>query len=427
MNIEKQIGIETFLTKNPGIGGKLRVNVEDFIVDEISINPKKQNGEYTIAQIRARNWETFKLVNEISKRLKISRNRISFAGTKDKRAITTQLISIKDKLNNVKQIDIPDVEISNLYSSNKKIEIGYLIGNKFNIIIREIEKDGREVKEIVESIGNQIISTGGFPNFFGVQRFGTLRPISHIVGENIINENFKEAVFTYIANPMKTEDVEVYNARKFLEETLDFREALKIYPKYLNFERAMINHLINNSKDYIGALSKLPKNLRLMFIHAYQSYLFNKIISERMKKGLPINEPIIGDICLPIEKNGIINRKTRIEVNESNYLKVKKKLKEGKAVVSGILFGYKSDFAKGMQGEIERKIIEHEGIKGEDFIIPKIQELSSKGTRREILAPLRKIDWKVNKDVKLEFELKKGSYATSLLREFMKCDDIMCY
>lgn len=427
MNFEKQVGIQTFLTENKGIGGKLRYNVEDFIVDEISINPTENNGKYIIAKIKARNWETFRLVNEISKKLKISRRIISFAGTKDKRAITTQLFSIISELEKVKQLNISDVEVLEAYSSDKKIKIGDLIGNRFHIVIREIDKDYEEIKEEIEDISNKIINCGGFPNFFGIQRFGSIRPITHIVGKKIINQDFKEAVFTYIANPLKTEGIEVIKVRKFVQETKDFTEALNIYPKFLSFERSMIHHLKNHPDDYIGALNKLPKNLVLMFIHAYQSYLFNKMISERMKQKLPIHEPIIGDICLPIEKHGLVNRRDLIEVSETNYPKVKKKVKEGKASISCILFGYKTEFSRGEQGEIERKIIEKEGIKPEDFIIPQMKEFSSKGSRREIIAPLKKIDWKVKENVEFDFQLTKGCYATSLLREFMKCEDIMSY
>lgn len=427
MNSEKQIGIETFLTKDKGIGGKLRVNLEDFIVEEISVSPNKENGKYTIVKIRAKNWETFKLINEISKKLKVSRNRINFAGTKDKRAIKTQLISIKDSIEKVLQLDIQDVEILDAYTSSKKIDVGDLLGNKFHVVIREIKMEKNEAKEIVENISNQILDVRGFPNFFGVQRFGILRPISHIVGKNIIKKNFKEAVFTFIGNPMENEDKEVIKARKFVEETEDFNEVLKFYPKYLNFERAMMHYLKNHPSDYCGSFNKLPKNLTKMFVHAYQSYIFNRILSERMKKGIPINEPIIGDICLPIEKNGLPNRKELIEVDESNFAKIRKKVKEGKAIVSAILFGYEPEFAKGEQGEIERKIIEEERVNPNDFIIPKIEKLSSKGIRREILAPLKKIDWKVDNYVELKFQLIKGCYATSLLREFMKCKDLMCY
>ena len=94
LKIEKNIGIETFFTSTKGLGGKLRSTPEDFVVNEISRHlPNKETGKFTIARVTAINWETNLLVRELSNKLHISRKRISFAGTKDKRAKTTRLMS----------------------------------------------------------------------------------------------------------------------------------------------------------------------------------------------------------------------------------------------------------------------------------------------------------------------------------------------
>ena len=86
-DFEKNIGIETFFTDYAGISGKLRTIPEDFIVNEVFLYPKKvENGCFAIAEVSSKNWETHRLVRELSKRLKISQKRICFAGTKDKRA-----------------------------------------------------------------------------------------------------------------------------------------------------------------------------------------------------------------------------------------------------------------------------------------------------------------------------------------------------
>jgi len=86
-------------------------------------------------------------------------------------------------------------------------------------------------------------------------------------------------------------------------------------------------------------------------------------------------------------------------------------------------------------GEIEQAVIERGKIDYRDFIIPKIPFLSSRGTRRSVLGRINKIDWKLQKDtlqsdkqaVTLKFELQKGCYATSLLREFMKSENARDY
>ena len=73
------------------------------------------------------------------------------------------------------------------------------------------------------------------------------------------------------------------------------------------------------------------------------------------------------------------------------------------------------------EGEIEHKVVENEKIEREDFIIKQIPELSSAGIRREILAPLEHIDWKIQTEqLSIKFSLLKGDYATCLMREIMK-------
>jgi tRNA pseudouridine13 synthase len=122
-------------------------------------------------------------------------------------------------------------------------------------------------------------------------------------------------------------------------------------------------------------------------------------------------------------------------VNENNIEKVNKQISKGKAAVSGILFGSDSTFSEDKMGEIEHKVIEKEKIDPRDFIIPEIPYISSAGSRRPLLAIFSNFEYKLIKDelndnkkaLVLNFELQKGSYATSLLREFMKTDDIKNY
>lgn len=431
--IEKSIGIETYLTRSEGIGGKLRSTPQDFCVKEIFNYPKEsEDGKFTIAEITLVNWETNLLIREISQRLRISRNRIGFAGTKDKRAITTQLMSFynidKDKLRSIK---INDLTIKNLYSSERPIKIGDLHGNSFDIIIRNLE--GTKIEENVKETFEVIKHYCGVPNFYGIQRFGVIRPITHLVGKHIVFNDFESAVMTYIGNPLKTEGENSYKLRKRLEETRDFSEAFRNYPQHLTFEKSMLNKLVKNNEDYVGALLELPKNLLTMFIYAYQSFLFNKILSIRMKKNIPINEAIIGDIILPIRK-GVIDQ-NEISVNKNNIDKINKQIKRGRAFVSGPLFGSDTNLAKGEIGEIERKVIEKEKIDVRDFIIPEIPFMSSGGLRRPLLSPVQNLSYKIiaddlykqKKALKVSFDLYKGSYATALLREIMKSLDITAY
>jgi tRNA pseudouridine13 synthase len=120
-----------------------------------------------------------------------------------------------------------------------------------------------------------------------------------------------------------------------------------------------------------------------------------------------------------------------IPVRETNLDKVNVQISKKKAVVSGLLIGYDTVFAEGEMGEIEHAVIGSEKIAPRDFIIPEIPFLSSSGSRRALLALISFLDWTLhidelheeNQALTLRFELQKGCYATSLLREIMKSND----
>ncbi len=427
---ERAIGIYSYLTPDVhGIGGKLKGEVEHFHVEENSIvPPEHDDGQYTIARIRVRNWETNRLVRFIASNLHISRRAVMFAGTKDKRAVTTQLFCINAPPEAVLSLSIPDVEVLSAYRSRRKIEIGDLIGNRFRIFLGGVEVGEGELKKRLDSVTEKIEEIGGFPAFFGVQRFGAQRPVTHIVGKYIVKGDFRGAVHAYAGNPSDREDKEVREARVFVDETEDYTGALKIYPHHLTFEREMLEHLATMPGDYSGALKRLPKNLLMMFVHAYQAYMFNLAVSERIERGISLTEPNVGEIVIPIDRNGLPYHERPMRVTEGNRELMSRRIKEGRAFISSVLFGCESEFSGGVMGEIEREIVEREGLKREDFIIPQIREISSKGHRREILAPVKGLKWSVEGGgVWFEFELTKGNYATVLLREYMKSGDIMDY
>ncbi len=409
MYTEKDIGIFSFLSSTPGIGGKLRKSIDDFYVEEIPLEfDRDENGKNLCLKVKLRNWETNRFVKILSKSLGISKHRIKFAGNKDKRGITIQYFCILNY--DALDINLKDAEILESFKTNYELNIGDLYGNKFRIIVSDAECDSK-----VERIEKEL--NGFFPNFFGVQRFGASRPITHIVGKFIVEENYREAVRYYVGYPSSFEEDE---GRKIFFENMDAAEAMKEIGKNASYERAILNYLIKNDDDYVGALRVLPKNLLLLFVHGYQSYIFNKILSERLKFGIDVQ---VGDIAMKVDEYGLPKQEF-VKVNNFNIEKIRKLVMAGRAYISTILFGYESFFSGGIQGEIEKRIIEEEGINKNMFRIRKIPELSSKGRRRNILSPI--IDYNRNGCLFL-FTLHRGSYATSLMREFMKQENLEFY
>ena len=423
--MERDLGIEGYLTTTPGVDGTVKASAEDFVVEEVSTPPLRDaDGRFTIARIRVREWETNRLVRQLARSLHISRRRIGYAGTKDKRALTTQLFSFdRVEPGAMASLRLQDVEILETFRASRPLELGDLMGNRFRIVIRGLRTTVAKASETVQETTRQLQAAGGFPNFFGIQRFGSVRPITHQVGRHIVRGEFREAVETYVANPIEGEDPESFEVRAALQASGDVKGALHDYPRNYTFEKAILNHLAVHPNDDVGALRALPLNLLMMFVHAYQSFLYNRILSERMRRGLPIHEPIEGDLVLPADRCGRPDRERVIEVSGDNLERVAARCREGKAWVSAVLYGAQSVLAEGEMGEIERKTIAEEALRPEDFIIPDLPRISSKGTRREILAPFGNLQAQVVGDtLDLSVELTRGAYATCLVREYTKAE-----
>ena len=157
--VRPEVGKEIFLSNSKGIQGKLRKKPEDFRVEEIiSQNEKshwiwaKENkqGKHSIVRITAKNWDTHVLVKKLSKELGIGQKAIGFAGTKDKRALTTQFFSIKSEPERIKLIKLKNVDIDFKHLSIKPVRLGNLIGNKFTIKVSDVNVNYGRIKNILE-------------------------------------------------------------------------------------------------------------------------------------------------------------------------------------------------------------------------------------------------------------------------------------
>ena len=154
-----------------------------------------------------------------------------------------------------------------------------------------------------------------------------------------------------------------------------------------------------------------------MFVHAYQSYLFNMILTERIRE-IGLNNVSDGDIVLPVDYLFNATTTREIRVNSMNRTMIAESIARNELRPSIPLIGYESSFSGGVQGQIEKELVEKEGIGTEMFRIPEYRDMWSSGERR--IVSCMPSDFRINEDVSLDFSLGRGIYATSLLREFLK-------
>lgn len=443
--VENFVGIESYATsKIKGINGEYKSLFKDFIVKEIDKNgkilsiaedfsspkfSKELHDKFTTFNLIKVNRDTFEAIRKISKALKLPSNLIQYSGLKDKQAISVQKISIKGNyVKDLQKLNIRDIFIRNIYPSKKPVKLGSHRGNHFTITIRNLKDSNNLRRNIEKSL--KYIKTFGFPNYFGLQRFGNYRPNSHIVGQLFLKGDYENAFKEYVSSTYSTESNESRKARSEFRRNGDLKKAYDRFPKLLKYEKEMIYFLLNHPNDYEGATKTLPKDLIRLLISSFQSYLFNRMISTRVKKGIPLFKPVNGDVISILDdKNGNITQiKYIYGAGYDNYLK--KALKINRALIVLPIIGSTTnlddfplmktifeDICR--EDKIDKEIFKSDYIDGNDF----------KGAIRAMTVKpngLQMIEFATDelnpgkRKIKIEFSLQKGSYATMLLRELIK-------
>ena len=434
--------MQYYVSDADGLGGRLRTSPADFRVRELEsfavepVDADPGGYQHVVLRVTLDNVETNAFAGALSDRLGISRERVSWAGTKDKRAITTQLFSV-DGIDPTDVPDVPGAEIEVIGRAGRPVLFGDLAGNAFEITVREIPvaEPAATALDVSDALGefagtSAAGDTIAVPNYFGQQRFGSRRPVTHDVGLAIARGDWEGAVLAYVGNPHDREPEATQAAREYVEETRDWAGAIERFPRALGYERAMCQRLAENGAveptDYREALETLPSNLQSLMVNAAQSYLFNLILSERLERGLPFDRPVPGDVVCFRDSDapdGLALPDTdRLQrVTSERVATVERHCERGRAFVTAPLVGTETELADGEPGEIERSVLESIDIEQSAFDLP--GAFDSTGTRRAIQVRTDlTIEEPAPDALAIDFSLPKGSYATVLLREYLKAD-----
>jgi len=228
-------------------------NEEDFIVEEQPIK-FSLNGSFLILKIKKTNCDTWELIDRLAKFLGIYSNEIGYAGLKDKRATTTQYISIPKKYSKeIKLFRNKKIEILETFLHNEKLNIGDLEGNRFKINLHNVEiSDVNHIQKIIK-----IISKKGIPNYFGYQRFGkevvdNLAKAKDVVyGEEIVKDKklSKMLVAAYQSNFFNAWLVERLKLSKDYFDLLDGDVFLDLQKYKIFTPKSITANILNDFKN----------------------------------------------------------------------------------------------------------------------------------------------------------------------------------
>jgi len=337
---------------------KIKQIPEDFVVREITDIKLKDNGNYTYFILKKRNYTTERAVSTIAHYLKTDRKNIGYAGSKDKNAITEQLISVKGQIKK-ENINLKDIELIHKGKGNERISLGDLKGNEFIITVRGLNKEDIKINQKTFSI----------PNYFDEQRFSKN---NSDIGRLILKKDFKGAVDLILSDYSKEKN---------------------------NFEKEVKENISRLPNDFIGAIKKVPKKIRMMYVHAFQSLIFNNTITELIKSET--------------------KEYKKVDYSNGFFVFPDKDLKNIKIPIVGFGTEFKDKKIK----DISSVLLKKEGITLRDFIIRGMPELASEGNERDMFVKAEKLNIKTEDDELnkkkciVSFTLPKGSYATIVIKK----------
>ena len=390
LNLDSEIGITVYSTEFNGIGGKIRIEPEDFQVTEL-ISQRAQNSindqeGYAVYKLKKKKIDTNHALSDVFRKKGI---RLKALGLKDASAITEQFICSGNKGKSIENFSTNKYSLEKIGFVKKPLSKKDMISNHFKIKISDCSND---LSSFIEY--DKIL------NFYGYQRFGSKRPVTHLIGKAILQRDFKKAVELILSFTSPYDSKENTEIREKLSDKENYEKYFDQVPYQMDIERIVLKEMIEHG-DTLRAVRSIQISLRRFYIQAYQSFLFNQSLSSAFSDGENLFEAKSGDVCFDFHGvigkyvKGLDQRLALPFVGYSYYKKTR--------------FDYQIS-----------KILEREEIAPKDFFIKEMQEVSSEGGFRQ--AAIHCSDHS-SYDTTAEFSLSRGSFATILLREIMKPKD----
>ena len=385
--IDKEIGISVYTTQSPSVKGKIKENQNDFLVKEVlsekTINSFNNTEGHAVYILKKSGLDTNHALSDVEKRYGLV---LKSLGLKDANAQTEQYVYTYKKLKPLAKIEGQKFSLQLVGFTPKPISKKQMLGNTFEIKISNLSES------LPSFTGDEKIL-----NFFGYQRFGSKRPITHLVGKAIVKGEYTKALEYILSFSSKYDSEKNNEIRKLISKRKSEPEIIDLVPYSMDIERNLLKQL-SNDEDPKNAIRSIPLTMRRFYIQAYQSFLFNKTLSYAYEYEEELFSPIDDDVCF--DKNAEIG-------------KFQNELTQKLAIP---LIGH-SYYKKSRFDYYIKKVLEDELLTPKDFFIKDFQEISIDGGFRN--ASIKYENFNIEQNL-IKFQLQRGSYATIVLREILK-------
>ncbi len=400
------------------IGGRLRERTEDFLVEEIPLYEPAGEGEHIYLFVEKRGMSTLELVGVLAEHFGVRRRDVGYAGLKDKKAITRQVVSIwapGRKLEDFPMLRHDRVGVLWADRHVNKLRPGHLKGNRFSIRVRGVGfQAALSAQRTLERLARE-----GLPNRIGEQRFGFLGN-NHLIGRAIILGRWQDAADLLLGPSAEHPSAQPEGRRLYAAGRPG--EALPEFHPSLRTEREALRALASGASPE-EALGRMDRSVMSYYVTAFQSAVFNAVLNAREAEGA-LGSLKEGDIAFmhaslatfavgpaELEQPEMPGRLSRFEVSPS-----------------GPMWGTSMRRATGEPGDREREALASSGVTEADLEQFAARGGAIEGARRPLRVPVIDPEVEGGADehgtyVRCAFELPRGCFATSVMRLVMGADE----
>ncbi len=385
---------------------KLRRLPEDFQVDEITqVTP--ESGPFALYRLTKTSIGTPEAVGAIVEKWQIHRRRISYGGLKDRHAVTVQYLTIHNGPR--KALRQNSFELEYLGQIRAPFTPAEIDGNRFQLVLRDMTTAEVEQAEAATAQVQQ----SGLPNYFDDQRFGSLGVSGEWIARAWCLGNWERALWLALADPHVNDPSSEKKQKQLLRDLWGkWPECQQQLDR--SSRRSIVTYMSDKVKvgkdpDYRGALARISVDLRGLYLSAFQSALWNRLLTRYLENRCAT------DALRPFD---LLSGRSVFPVHADP---------DAIAMVQDIelpLPCARMERPEGLIGDLLDSVLQEEQIELREIRVKYPRDsFFSKGLRRAIIHPtgLKCItaDDELHAQrhkILLTFELPRGSYATILVK-----------
>lgn len=394
----------------PGVSCAFREELEDFEVEELPAYEPCGEGEHLYLWIEKRGIGTPDAERRLARALHVPEAGCGHAGRKDARGVTRQWLSLHGaRAEEALALELDGIRVLRAEYHGNKLRVGHLIGNRFMLVLRGIDAGRRGDLEAVLAA----LERRGMPNYFGQQRFGR-GGRAHELGKLLVADDREGYVHALVSPEHAGSSPAAAELRRVIlaGERSAYRHLGGLARRLDSDLGALAQQLARRPGSLASAVRAIPKSTRRFHVNALQSVCFNGVLAARLERWGELGSLHVGDMAQKHDSGGCFRvEDAELDTGRAGRLEISP---------TGPMPGPRMDSPEGEPGELEARVLKDLGVQASAFGgLP--GGIGARGARRALRVPLVGLDvvWE-GSQLRLTFQLPKGSYATTLVEELRK-------